>query len=73
MPFLIFSNVDIKFAQKKPTWRSYTAAKTLPTTKRVKIINRKEFAKVALDEYVEAFVVYMTFLLTMAIHPAKEA
>ena len=33
MPFLNFNNADIKFAQKKLFWRSYTFAKTLPTTK----------------------------------------
>ena len=73
MPFLTFSNADIKFAQKKLTWRSYTAAEALSTTKRVKIIDRKEFAKAVLDEHVEAFVVHVTFLSTMAIHSAREA
>ena len=42
-------------------------------TKRVEIIDKKEFAKAALDRHVEAFVVYVTFFLTMAIYPAKEA
>ena len=73
MPFLTLSNADIKFAQKKLTWRSYTTAEALPTTKRVEIINRKEFAKAALDEHVEAFVVHVTSLSTMAIHPARKA
>ena len=39
----------------------------------MEIINRKKFAKTALDKHVEAFVVHMTFLLTMAIHPARKA
>ena len=26
-----------------------------------------------LDEYIEIFMIYMTFLLTMAIHPARKA
>ena len=73
MPFLTLSNANIQFAQKKLIWRFYTTAEALPTTKRVEIIDRKEFAKAALDEHVEVFVVHVTFLLTMAIHPAREA
>ena len=73
MPFLIFNNADIKFAQKKLTWRFYIAAEALLTTKQVEIINGKEFAKAALDDHVEAFMVHVIFLLTMAIHPARKA
>ena len=71
--FLTFSNADIKFAQKEFIWRFYTIAETLSTIKQVKIIDRKEFAKAALHEHVEVFVVHMISLLTMAIHPAKKA
>ena len=73
MPFLTLSNANIQFAQKKLTWRFYTTAKALPTTKQIKIIDRKEFAKTALDKHVKVFVVHVTSLLTMAIHPAREA
>ena len=73
MLFFTLSNVDIKFAQKEFIWRFYTAAAALPTTKRVKIIDKKEFAKVALDEHVEAYIVPVIFLLTIAIYPAKKA
>ena len=75
MLFLTFSNANIKFAQKKLTWRSYTTAKALPTIKQVEIIDKKEFAKTALDENVEAFVVHVTSLSlsSMVIHPAKKA
>ena len=45
----------------------------LPTTKQVKIIDKKEFAKTALDEHVKAFVMHVTSLSTMAIHSAKKA
>ena len=51
----------------------YTTAKAISTTKQVEIINKKEFAKTALDEHVETFVVHVISLLTMAIHPAREA
>ena len=49
-PFHTFNNTDILFAKKEPTWSSYTTADTLSITKRVEFINKKEFAKVALDE-----------------------
>ena len=60
MPFLIFNNADIKFAQKKLTWRSYTTAEALLIIKQVEIIDKKEFARAALDENLEAFVLHMT-------------
>ena len=59
MPFLNLSNADIQFAKNKLTWRSYTAAEALPTTKRVELINKKEFAKAALDAESETFVVHV--------------
>ena len=34
----------------------------------MKIIHKKEFAKAVFDKHVEAFMVYVTFLSTMAIH-----
>ena len=73
--FLTLSNTDIQFAKKKLISRSYIAAKALPTTKQVELINKKEFAKVALDENVEAFVIYVTFLSlsSISIYLAKEA
>ena len=59
MFFLIFSNRDIQFAEKELTWRPYTAAEALPTTKQVELIDKKEFAKAALDEESETFVVHV--------------
>ena len=74
-PYLTLSNADIQFAEKELTWRSYTVAEALPTTKRVEITDKKEFTKAALDENVEAFVVHVTSLSlnSMPIHPAREA
>ena len=74
MPFLTLSNADVQFAEKELTWRTYTTKKALPTTRRVEIIDWKEFAKAALDENVEAFVVHVSSLRSkMTIHPAREA
>ena len=39
----------------------------------MEIIDKKKFTKAALDEHVEAFVVHVTSLSTMALHPAREA
>ena len=77
MLFLNLSNADIQFAKKKLAWRFYTAAKALSITKRVEIIDIKEFAKAALDEESETFVVYVATLESplagMTIHPSPEA
>ena len=76
MPFLTLSNANIQFAEKELTWRSYTAEETLPTMQKIQPINKKEFAKAALDENIEAFVVHVSSLSLgskMTIYPAWEA
>ena len=73
MPFLTLSNADIQFVEKKLTWRSYTTAKALLTIKWIELIDKKEFAKVALDENSETFVIHVTSLnLVPKIHLDKE-
>ena len=62
MFLLIFSNVDILFANKKLTWRTYTIEKALPITYWIKFINGKKFAKAALDENIEAYMVNVSSL-----------
>ena len=62
MPLLALSNADIQFDTKSFTWRSYSAAKALPTTRRVELINKHEFAKPALDKNSETFVIYVAAL-----------
>ena len=39
MPIFSFSNVDIQFAEKELTWRTYTTEEALPTIRQVKIID----------------------------------
>ena len=74
MFFLTFSNADIQFVEKEPTWRTYNTAKALPTTKRVELIDKKKFAKMALDEKSEAFVVHVaSFNLTPEIYLNRAA
>ncbi len=59
MPFLAFNNADFQLGAKKLTWRTYTTAEALPTTSRVELIDKREFARAALDEKSETFVVYV--------------
>ena len=62
MPFLTFSNANVKFAEKEFIWRTYTTEKALPTIRQVKIIDQKKFAKATLNENIEAFVLHLSFL-----------
>ena len=77
MSFLTLNNAEIQFAEQELTWRSYTAAEALPTTKRIELINKKEFAKVALDTDSETFVMHVVALEAplsgMTIHPSRKA
>ncbi len=68
MPFLALSNADIQFGAERLTWRSYTAAEALPTAKRVELIDQHEFAKAALNQNSETFVLH--FAVWKASKPA---
>ena len=73
MLFLTFSKADIRFAEQELVWRTYTAAEALPTTKRVEIIDKREFAAAALNVNDETFMVHIVALAeptTMPIHPS---
>ena len=67
MLFFIFSNVDVQFANKKLTWRTYTTKKALPAIQWVELIDKNNLAKATLDENVKVFVVYMVFLISKMI------
>ena len=74
MPFLNLSNADIWFVEKELTWRSYSTAKALLTTKQVELIDQKEFAKVELDINSKTFIIHVASLnLVPGIHPDKKA
>ena len=73
MLFLTFNNANVQFAEKKLTWRTYTTKEALQTTRQVKIIDWKKFAKAAFNKNIKAFVVYVSSLrLKISIHPARE-
>ena len=67
MPFLILSNAGVQFVEMELTWRSYITAEALSTAKRVELINKKEFAKAALDENSETFVVHVASLSSISL------
>lgn len=52
--------MDIQFAEKKLIERIYTVVVALLTTRRLKVIYKKNFAKVILDKNVKHFVVYVS-------------
>lgn len=63
MIFLAFGNINIEFiGLKKLIWRFYTAIEVSPTTNRVKYIDRRKFAKTALDKNSWTFVIYVAIL-----------
>ena len=76
MPFLTVSSANLRFAEKELVWRAYSAVEALPTTQRVEIIGKKEFATVALDEEDETFVVHMAATSVRAasnVYPSQQA
>lgn len=74
MLLLTFSNINVGFFDRKLTWRTYSATKALSNTKKIQIINQKEFAKVVLDSDKEAFVVQIaTNTSEMTIYSEQKA
>ena len=76
MLFLTFSKANIRFAERELVWRTYTAAEALLTTKRVEIINKREFAIAVLNADDEIIVVYVAALAEptiMPIHSSRQA
>ncbi len=75
MLFLAFSNADIQFGAEELTWRTYTVAEALPTTSRVELIDKREFAKAALNRNSETFVMHVSALdvAELLIHPSRTA
>ena len=74
--FPTLSKADIRFAERKLVWRTYTAAEALLITRRVEIIDKREFAVAALNADNETFLVYVTALVeitTMLIYSFYQA
>lgn len=74
MLFLFFSNVNVKFAKKELTWRTFSVNETLQTTKHIQFIDCKKFVAAALDPSEKAFVVLMAYLKAkMSLYPTWKA
>ena len=74
--FLTMSNADIDFQARNLQWKSYTIGNVLPTTRRVKLIKKKEFATAAFDPEHKAFVVHVAALSIDPgdeVHPLRKA
>lgn len=71
MSFLALSNADIRFGTQSLIQRSYTTIELLLITNKIELINKWEFAKAALDENFEIFVVHIAALETIPIHSFK--
>ena len=75
MPFLKISNADVSFGEETLTWRTYTINKALSITKRVQIVDPKEFVIAALDVDSETFVVHVAIREReeMPVHSERQA
>lgn len=62
MLFLAISNTNIQFDAKSFIWKTYSAAKALSTTKRVKLIDKHQFAKAVLNKNSGPFIVHIVAL-----------
>ncbi len=68
MLFLALSNADFQFGTEKLTCRFYTTTEALSTTSRVKLIDKREFVKAALDKNSETFVIHVAKPEATTIH-----
>ncbi len=75
MLFLAFSNADFQFGAEELIWKTYTIAKALPITCQIKLIDKREFGKAALDKKLETFVVHISAVevAESSIHPFRAA
>ena len=75
MPFLKIRNADMSFGEGISTWRTYITNEALLTTKRVQIIDPKEFVIAALDIDSKIFVIHIAIWAQeeMPVHFKKKA
>ena len=72
MAFLTLSGADVDFLGRELRWRTYTTQEAVLTTRRVKLVGRKEFAAAAFDPEHETFVVHVASLTSSAdVHPSR--
>lgn len=62
IPFLTLNNVEVNINDWELKWKLYTATKALLTTRRMELVEKKEFTTIAFDLKNKAFVVYIASL-----------
>ena len=62
MLFFTLSGADVDFSGRELWWRTYTTKKALPTTRRIELVKKKEFAAAALDPEYETYVIHVASL-----------
>ena len=77
MLFLTLNGADVDFSGRELRWKSYTAEEAFPTTRRVELVGKKEFAAAALDPEHETYVIHVaslcsTSLASLNVHPFRE-
>ena len=60
--FLTLSGADVDFSGRELRWRTYTIKKAFPTTRRVKLVGKKEFVAIAIDPEHENYIVHVASL-----------
>ena len=75
MLFLKLSNANVSFGEETLTWKSSTTNKALPTTKRVQLVDPKEFVIAALDADSKLFMVHVAIKMCekMPVHFERQA
>lgn len=75
MPLLALNNTDIYYHAESFTRMFYSVTKSLHKVRQVKLIDKWEFAKIALDKNSETFVDHVTaleaFKLAIVIHLSR--
>ena len=81
MSFLTLRGADIDFLGRELRWRTYSTKKAFPTTRRIKLVGKKEFAAAALDLEYETYVIHVgsvnsdalpsSFPLKLNVHPSS--
>lgn len=70
--FLFFSNIDIWFSIKKLIWKLYRTIEALLTTNWVKLFDKREFTKAALDKNSKTFIIYISALdIKSLLYPSR--
>ena len=60
--FLTLSSTGIDFLGQELWWRTYTTKEALSTTRRIKLVGKKEFAAAALNPEHEIYIIYIASL-----------